>query len=171
MRFALDITDGGALLARLGMRDVVRRASGRLEGTVAWNGSPLAVHYPTLSGQMAVAVQSGQFLKADPGVAKLLGVLSLQALPRRLTLDFRDVFSAGFAFDFIRGDVTLDSGIARTNNIQMKGINAAVLLDDDGACDRGSVQRPREPATSAARGTTAEPAIGGSRHGVRAWVL
>lgn len=131
MRFTLDITDGGALLARLGMRDVVRRASGRLEGTVAWNGSPLAVHYPTLSGQMAVAVQSGQFLKADPGVAKLLGVLSLQALPRRLTLDFRDVFSAGFAFDFIRGDVTLDSGIARTNNIQMKGINAAVLLDGE----------------------------------------
>jgi uncharacterized protein YhdP len=29
----------------------------------------------------------------------LLGVLSLQSLPRRLTLDFRDVFSEGFAFD------------------------------------------------------------------------
>ena len=41
----------------------------------------------------------------------------------------------------------------------------------EGACDRGSVRRPREPATSVARGTTAEPAIGGSRHGVRAWVL
>ncbi|MDO9166441.1 MAG: AsmA-like C-terminal region-containing protein, partial [Rhodoferax sp.] len=71
----------------------------------------------------------GQFLKADPGIAKLLGVLSLQSLPRRLTLDFRDVFSEGFAFDFLRGDITIEKGIARTNNLQMKGVNAAVLME------------------------------------------
>jgi uncharacterized protein YhdP len=56
-------------------------------------------------------------------------VLSLQSLPRRLTLDFRDVFTEGFAFDFVRGDVTIQQGIAATNNLQMKGINAAVLMD------------------------------------------
>jgi uncharacterized protein YhdP len=56
-------------------------------------------------------------------------VLSLQALPRRLTLDFRDVFSEGFAFDFVRGDVTIEQGIAATNNLQMKGVNAAVLME------------------------------------------
>jgi uncharacterized protein YhdP len=74
-------------------------------------------------------VESGQFLKADPGLAKLLGVLSLQSLPRRLALDFRDVFSEGFAFDFVRGDVTIEQGIAATNNLQMKGVNAAVLME------------------------------------------
>jgi uncharacterized protein YhdP len=74
-------------------------------------------------------VASGQFLKADPGIAKLLGVLSLQALPRRLTLDFRDVFSDGFSFDFVRGDVTINQGLAFTNNLQMKGVNAAVLME------------------------------------------
>jgi uncharacterized protein YhdP len=68
-------------------------------------------------------------MKADPGLAKLLGVLSLQSLPRRLALDFRDVFSEGFAFDFVRGDVSIDSGIAGTNNLQMKGVNAAVLME------------------------------------------
>ena len=75
-------------------------------------------------------VESGQFLKAEPGLAKLLGVLSLQSLPRRLTLDFRDVFSEGFAFDFVRGDVD-DRATAspRTNNLQMKGVNAAVLME------------------------------------------
>ena len=74
-------------------------------------------------------VESGQFLKADPGLAKLLGVLSLQSLPRRLALDFRDVFSDGFAFDFVRGDVTIQDGMAATNNLQMKGVNAAVLME------------------------------------------
>ena len=73
-------------------------------------------------------LERGQFLKAEPGLAKLLGVLSLQSLPRRLTLDFRDVFSEGFAFDFVRGDVAIAQGIAATNNLQMKGVNAAVLM-------------------------------------------
>ena len=74
-------------------------------------------------------VAGGQFLKVEPGAAKLLGVLSLQALPRRLVLDFRDVFSDGFAFDFVRGDARIEKGVLFTNNLQMKGVNAAVLME------------------------------------------
>jgi uncharacterized protein (TIGR02099 family) len=129
MNFKLDVGDSGALLSRLGMKDVVRGGRGKLEGQVAWVGSPLSLDYPSMSGAITVNVESGQFLKADPGIAKLLGVLSLQALPRRLTLDFRDVFSEGFAFDFLRGDVRIDQGMAFTNNLQMKGVNAAVLME------------------------------------------
>ena len=129
MDFRLDIADSGALLRRLGMDGVIRRGKGRLEGQLAWMGSPLSLDYPSLNGQFHVNVESGQFMKAEPGIAKLLGVLSLQSLPRRLTLDFRDVFSQGFAFDFVRGDVTIDQGVAQTNNLQMSGVNAAVLMD------------------------------------------
>jgi uncharacterized protein YhdP len=119
------------------MTDVIRRGKGKMEGRVAWMGSPLKIDYPTLAGAFNVNVETGQFLKADPGIAKLLGVLSLQSLPRRLALDFRDVFSAGFGFDFIRGDVSIETGIASTNNLQMKGVDAAVLMD-------GSVDLARE---------------------------
>ena len=129
MNFRLDIADSGELLKRFGMDGVIRRGKGRLEGQVAWIGSPLSLDYPSLSGQVNVNVESGQFMKADPGIAKLLGVLSLQSLPRRLTLDFRDVFSQGFAFDFVRGDVGIQQGVAKTNNLQMSGVNAAVLMD------------------------------------------
>ncbi len=129
MNFTLDIDDSGELLKRFGMDGVIRRGKGKLEGQVNWVGSPLGLDYPTLGGQFNVNVESGQFVKADPGIAKLLGVLSLQSLPRRLTLDFRDVFSEGFAFDFVRGDVTIDKGTAQTNNLQMRGVNAAVLMD------------------------------------------
>ena len=129
MNFKLDITDAGELLTRLGMKDVVRRGRGKMEGQVAWLGSPITLDYPSMNGAFTVNVETGQFLKADPGLAKLLGVLSLQALPRRLALDFRDVFSEGFAFDFLRGDVNIAQGIARTNNLQMKGVNAAVLME------------------------------------------
>ncbi|HSO44316.1 MAG TPA: AsmA-like C-terminal region-containing protein, partial [Rhodoferax sp.] len=129
LNFKLDIDDSGALLNRLGMPGVVRGGRGKLEGQVAWLGSPLSLDYPSMNGAFTVNVERGQFLKADPGIAKLLGVLSLQALPRRLTLDFRDVFSEGFSFDFLRGDVRIDRGMALTNNLQMKGVNAAVLME------------------------------------------
>ena len=135
MNFRLDIADSGALLGRLGMPDVIRRGKGRIEGQVGWQGSPLSPDFPSLGGQFNLNVESGQFLRADPGIAKLFGVLSLQSLPRRLTLDFRDVFSEGFAFDFIRGDVSIAKGVASTNNLQMKGVNAAVLME--GSADIG----------------------------------
>jgi uncharacterized protein (TIGR02099 family) len=129
MNFHLDLSDSGGLLNRLGMKDVLRRGKGTMEGTVSWIGSPMAPDYPSLTGSFNANLQSGQFLKADPGLAKLLGVLSLQSLPRRLTLDFRDVFSEGFAFDFVRGDVSIEQGMAATNNLQMKGLTAAVLME------------------------------------------
>ncbi len=129
MNFTLDIADSGELLNRFGMNDVIKHGKGKMEGQVAWAGSPFSFDYPSMSGQFNVNIESGQFLKADPGIAKLLGVLSLQSLPRRLTLDFRDVFSEGFAFDFVRGDVNISQGVAATNNLQMKGVNAAVLME------------------------------------------
>ena len=129
LNFKLDIADGGELLSRFGMPGVVRKGRGKMEGQVAWLGSPINLDYPSMTGAFTVNVEAGQFLKTDPGIAKLLGVLSLQALPRRLTLDFRDVFSDGFSFDFLRGDVGIEQGIAKTNNLQMKGINAAVMME------------------------------------------
>lgn len=127
--FELDIRDAGALLARFGMKDVLARGRGSLSGQAQWQGSPFAIDYPSLAGQMRLDVQAGQFLKAEPGIAKLLGVLNLQALPRRFTLDFRDLFSAGFAFDSIQGDARIGAGVASTHNLQMKGVGAAVLME------------------------------------------
>ena len=129
MTFQLEMADAGALLARFGMPGVIRRGRGSLAGEVGWRGSPLSLDAASLDGQLHIEVVNGQFLKADPGLAKLLGVLNLQALPRRLVLDFRDVFSEGFAFDIVRGDARIAQGRASTNNLQMKGVNAAVLMD------------------------------------------
>jgi uncharacterized protein (TIGR02099 family) len=129
MNFKLDIADSGELLKRLGLEKTLAQGKGAMEGQVSWLGSPLALDYPSLGGNFNVNIEEGRFLKVDPGLGKLLGVLSLQSLPRRLSLDFRDVFSDGFSFDFIRGDVKLEQGVAITNNLQMKGVNAAVLME------------------------------------------
>ncbi len=125
----IDLKDTGDLLRRLGMPGVVSRGKGVLQGRIAWTGSPLSPDYNSMDGKLHVDVGQGQFLKVEPGIAKLLGVLNLQALPRRLTLDFKDIFSAGFGFDFVRGDVDIHDGLASTTNLQMKGVTAAVLLE------------------------------------------
>jgi len=135
LNFRLDIRDSGDLLSRISMPGVIRRGKGRLEGQVAWVGAPFSPDYRSMTGLINVNIETGQFLKADPGLAKLLSVLSLQSLPRRLTLDFRDVFSEGFAFDFVRGDVRIEQGVATTNNLQMKGVNAAVLMEGSANID------------------------------------
>jgi uncharacterized protein (TIGR02099 family) len=129
MNFTLDIIDAGRLLDRLGFPETLRRGKGKLSGDLSWNGVPYALDIPTLSGQIEMNVGGGQFLKQDPGAAKLLGVLSLQALPRLLKLDFHDVFSEGLAFDGISANAMITRGVVKTDNLKMHGVAATVLME------------------------------------------
>jgi len=136
MNFKLDLANSGALLERLGSGKAIRGGKGQISGQVGWLGSPLTLDYASMSGQVNVAIEGGQFLKAEPGAARLLGVLSLQSLPRRLALDFRDVFQEGFAFDSITGDVKIAQGVAQTNNLRMRGVQAVVLMEGSADIER-----------------------------------
>jgi uncharacterized protein (TIGR02099 family) len=125
----LDLAESGAFIERLGFGKTLRGGKGKLQGQLAWSGSPLSLDLAGLDGELSLALEAGQFLKADAGAARLLGVLSLQALPRRLLLDFRDVFQEGFAFDKIDGDIKLAGGVAGISRLRMHGVNATVLMD------------------------------------------
>ena len=127
--FKLQLHDGGAFAERLGMAGALRGGSGQIDGQLSWAGSPLAPEVTSLDGQLRLELGAGQFLQADPGGARLLGVLSLQALPRRLSLDFRDLFQEGFVFDSVDGDIRVAQGIAHTDNLRLRGMQATVLLN------------------------------------------
>jgi uncharacterized protein YhdP len=128
LSYILDIADAGRLLERFGLAHVLRGGKGRMAGEVSWNGLPFSLDLPTLSGQLQLDLAGGQFLKVEPGAAKLLGVLNMQSIPRRLNLDFRDVFSEGFAFDSVSATAHIDQGVARTENFRMQGVTATVLI-------------------------------------------
>ena len=129
LNFKLEIADAGKLLDRFGFVGTVKGGKGTLNGDIAWKGLPYSLDLPSLSGDIKMKVEKGQFLKQDPGAAKLLGVLSLQALPRLLKLDFHDVFSEGLAFDGITADAAINRGIVKTDNLKMHGVAATVLMD------------------------------------------
>jgi uncharacterized protein (TIGR02099 family) len=126
--FDLALADSGAFLGRLGLGEVLKKGKGKLAGSLTWTGSPLALDYPSLAGKLRLTLDEGQFLKVDAGAGRLLGVLSLQSIPRRFTLDFRDLFQEGFAFDNVTGDVLIDHGVATTRDFRMRSVTAAVLM-------------------------------------------
>jgi uncharacterized protein YhdP len=123
-----EIKDLGNTLKRLGYADTIKGGQGEVKGHLNWAGSPHEFETTHLSGLLQFELQKGQILKVQPGVGRLLGLLSLQSLPRRLTLDFRDLFSNGFAFDKISASVKIEQGILRSDNFKMAGPAADVTI-------------------------------------------
>lgn len=132
LEFELAAKDVGKLLDRLGYADTVRRGTAKMTGDLQWGGPLTGIHYPSLNGQLNVEVDKGQFNKLEPGVGKLLGLISLQSLPRRLTLDFRDIFSDGLAFDSIEGKLAVRRGVMRTTEpLRISGPAAQIEMQGE----------------------------------------
>jgi uncharacterized protein YhdP len=123
-----NVEDVGQYLFRLEGDELMDGGTGRLSGTVSWQGSPFILDLKTLNGTLNLEVQDGRFLKINPGAGHIISLLSLQALPRRITLDFRDVFSSGFSFDYISSEVVVTRGVARTDKLIMDGTSASVAI-------------------------------------------
>lgn len=118
----------GQLMGRLGFQEAVKGGDLSVQGTLNWQGRPEDFAKDRIGGKLHVNLKNGRFTQLDPGAAKLLGILSLQALPRRITLDFRDIFSEGFAFDNIQGDVLLDRGIGYLPDLFIQGPAAQIHM-------------------------------------------
>ena len=128
VNFRLDISDAGNMLARTGYPNSVKNGSGKMEGTFAWPGAPAMYSSARLNGKLSLDTGKGQFLQIEPGIGKLLSILSLQALPKHITLDFEDVFSKGFQFDNITGTADIKQGVINTDNLKIEGSSAKVTM-------------------------------------------
>jgi len=126
--FQLEIGDAGKILARSGYPNTVKGGSGVLQANLAWAGRPDEFNYATLDGTLKLDTNKGQFLKMDPGIGKLLSIVSLQALPKRITLDFTDIFSDGFQFDNINGNAEVRHGVIDTQDFHIDGSSAKITM-------------------------------------------
>jgi uncharacterized protein YhdP len=93
-----------------------------------WPGSPAAFALSRLNGEIDFSVVDGNITDASAGTGRLLGLLSIGALPKRLSLDFRDVFDSGFSFDRATGTFQLENGTATTNDTLLKSSAASISL-------------------------------------------
>jgi len=104
---------------------------GTLTGSlhITWPGPPWAYSPPAMEGRVKLRIANGQLLDVEPGAAgRMLGLLSLNTLPRRLSLDFSDLFSKGFRFDEISGSFVIDDGNAYTNDLLVDGPAAKIEI-------------------------------------------
>lgn len=168
----LDVSRIGKFLARFGYPDNIMRGRGSLEGTLSWAGSPQSINYATLNGNIVLKARHGQFNKIDPGIGKLLGILSLQALPRRITLDFRDIFSQGFVFDDISSSLAISDGIARTDDLRIVGPAAEVGMQGSVDLDKETqnlkvIVKPQIGSSF----SVASSLLGGPVVGIATWVV
>ncbi len=137
---SLQVLDAGQFLSRFGFPDALKRGSAEIQGNATWIGTPADFAFDTLAGKLDFKARGGQFLKISPGAGKLLGVLSLQSLPRRLNFDFRDIFNQGYAFDEIGATLRIARGVVYSDDFRMRGPAAKVNMSGLADLNQESVQ-------------------------------
>jgi uncharacterized protein (TIGR02099 family) len=106
----------------------LERGRGQVTAQWRWPGSPLDFDLYTVAGRGEIEITNGRFEEIEPGVGRLLGILSLQSLPRRLLLDFGDVFAKGMAFDRLQGSFALNDGYLTTSDLRIAAPSATVEM-------------------------------------------
>jgi uncharacterized protein YhdP len=64
-------------------------------------------------------ILDGEIDKVELGAGRVLGLISLTELPRRLILDFGDVFGNGLRFDRLDSEMTLNDGKLQATRFEM----------------------------------------------------
>ena len=113
---------------QLSYPELVKNGKASVIGLLSWPNSPFDFDSSQLQGNFSLTAKDGIVLEAKPGVARLFGLLTLQNLPRRLSLDFSDIFSKGFIFDRINAGVIVNKGILKSNRFSMEGPAAEVSI-------------------------------------------
>lgn len=131
MNVKLETNNLNALFGQFGHGEQIKGGRGSLEGKLSWPGHAYQFQLANLSGQFRVDAEKGQFAKIEAGAGKLLGLLSLQSIPRRLSFDFRDLFNEGFAFDRVEGDITIANGVMFAKRFDLTGPAADVKMAGD----------------------------------------
>ena len=129
-RLKADVHSGdfGALLAGFGYGGRLAGGDGDAHLDATWPGSPAGFRLADLQGKLALTAKDGRLVEVEPGAGRVLGLLSVAELPRRLMLDFRDLFSKGFAFNRIGGTVEFGNGQARSDDMNIDGPAAEIRI-------------------------------------------
>ena len=107
---------------------------GKFNFKLNWRGAPFAPHIGSMNGHAALLLGKGRIVdigkesNAKMDLGRMLNIFSLQTIPRRLSFDFSDVFQKGYSFDYLRGDLSVESGDIYTDNTKFDGPVARVEI-------------------------------------------
>ena len=131
INFSWKINNLGDTLNFLGYPNFVKDGEADISGQFKWQGNPLEFDKTKVDGSFNLDVHKGVIQKVEPGIGRLFGLVTLQSLPRRLSLDFRDLFGSGFVLDSMNASVRLNNGTLKTSNFRMNGPAAEVFMSGE----------------------------------------
>jgi len=114
-------------IEKLGYESTIRDSGIKTSFSLNWQGGPQDFSLAQLNGDIATKLDDG-YLDDVKDDARIFSILSLQSLVRKLTLDFRDIFSKGMFYDEIKGDFEIKNGVMYTQNAKMKGATGKVTI-------------------------------------------
>lgn len=117
----LDTDDLGDLLRDYGIETAIRDSEAAIDFDLSWEDHLYRPSWPTFNGDVSWDLGKGYLAEVSDGGARLFSMLSLDSILRKLTLDFRDIFSQGMFFTDLTGSVQIDDGVARTDDAQLLG--------------------------------------------------
>ncbi|MGC9457413.1 MAG: YhdP family protein, partial [Halothiobacillaceae bacterium] len=122
--------DVGAMLQALSGGSAIEGGQLARAGlSLAWPGLPYAPRLLQMQGGGDFVIEAGRLAEVDAGAGRLLGLFSLGALARRLSLDFRDVFNQGFAFDSMVGRIALSEGYLQVDPLEIRSPSLLAVLE------------------------------------------
>ncbi|MFP4682457.1 MAG: YhdP family protein [Ectothiorhodospira sp.] len=125
---ALEAGDLGRGLGALDFRHPFQEGRGEVRASLSWPGAPFAPDPAGLRGRGSLRMEEGRLAEVEPGAGRLLGLFSLELLPRRLNLDFRDLVQRGFAYDRMEGEFTVKEGALYTPDLHIRGPSARIHI-------------------------------------------
>jgi len=121
LHMELQSTDVQETLLQLGYAPLVKAKKGGVIADLLWEGGPgMGVLYAS-TGTIDLSIKDGVVTDVDAGSGRILGLLSVTSLPRRFSLDFKDMTEEGLVFDKIRGRFRIDFGDAWTCSLGLEG--------------------------------------------------
>ena len=121
LSLTLQSDDVGNGLAHVGYSGAMDEGEGTVSAYFNWPGPAYSPDLKQITGDVQIDLKRGRILKVDPGAARLVGLFAIQTLPRRLSLDFKDLVYDGFDYQSIVGKVDIGGGIANARLVQING--------------------------------------------------
>jgi uncharacterized protein (TIGR02099 family) len=108
-------------IAQLGYVSIIKDSGVEMKYDLDWQGGPHDFATETLNGELSTTFDDGYLADVDDKGVRILSLLSLQSLVRKLSFDFRDIFSDGMFYSELKGSFMVKGGVAYTDNVQMNG--------------------------------------------------
>ena len=105
----------------IGYVSIIKDSGVEITYDVSWQGAPHDFAMATFDGDLSAKFDDGYLADVDDKGVRILSLLSLQSLVRKLSFDFRDIFSDGMFYRELKGSFTVKDGVAYTDNVRMKG--------------------------------------------------